>query len=81
MATTQPCNNSSEVHVNGYHVNGTAENPEVAKIQLTIDEHNVIDGAKKVLEVIRPYWQNDRIKFKVSPHFSNSSLIASCHIS
>lgn len=68
METSQLCNNSREARVNGYHVNGESGNQIVEKIRLTIDENNVIEGAKKVLDVIRPHWQCDKIKFKVKDY-------------
>lgn len=37
----------------------------VAKINLSIDENNVIDGAREVLKVIRAQWNSNYIKFKV----------------
>lgn len=37
----------------------------VAKINLSIDENNVIDGAREVLKVIRAQWNSNDIKFKV----------------
>lgn len=45
------------------HKNGSDE--VVAKINLTIDETNVIEGARDVLKVIRPQWNSNDIKFKV----------------
>lgn len=45
------------------HKNGSDE--VVAKINLTIDETNVTEGARDVLKVIRPQWNSNDIKFKV----------------
>lgn len=39
---------------------------EVLKLHLTIDENDVIGGAKEVLKVIRPHWLTDCVRFKVS---------------
>lgn len=39
---------------------------EVATIPLTIDENNVLEGAREVLKYIRPTWNDDNIKFKVN---------------
>lgn len=47
------------------HKNGTDCDEVVAKINLTIDENNVIEGARNVLKVIRPQWNSNDIKFKV----------------
>lgn len=66
MAASESC--SSRARVNGHHVNGSIDGDEVARIPLLIDENNVIDGARKVLEVIRPQWRSDQINFKVLLH-------------
>lgn len=34
-------------------------------IPVTIDEDNVIDGARRILQFIRPEWTSNNIKFKV----------------
>lgn len=44
--------------------NGTPPS-DIIKIQITIDENNVIDGAREILKVVRPSWSCDNIKFKV----------------
>lgn len=59
-------NHRLEICVNGHHTNGDLGSPEVAKICLSINEDNVIDGARQVLEVIRPNWKSEDIKFKVN---------------
>ncbi|XP_055635076.1 ethanolamine kinase-like [Toxorhynchites rutilus septentrionalis] len=38
---------------------------EVFKLDLTIDENDVIGGAKEVLNVIRPHWMTDCVRFKL----------------
>ena len=38
---------------------------EVLRIDLTIDETDVIRGAGEVLKVIRPHWRSDSVRFKV----------------
>lgn len=38
---------------------------EVQTINLTIDENKVILGAKEVIKIIRPNWNQDDVKFKV----------------
>lgn len=46
--------------------NDSLERDEVVtKINLTIDENNVIEGAREILKVIRPQWNSNDIKFKV----------------
>lgn len=37
----------------------------IENLPLTIDENNIVDGAREVLRVIRPLWSYDNIKFKV----------------
>lgn len=49
--------NGDEVRINGVGV--------VPKIRLSIDENHVIDGAKEVLKVIRPSWNDGDCQFKV----------------
>lgn len=47
--------------------NGSPEtNDEVVTIPVTIDENNVLDGAREILKIIRPTWNDDDIKFKVN---------------
>lgn len=38
---------------------------EVTRIDLTIDENDVIRGACEVLKVIRPHWQSSSVRFKL----------------
>lgn len=38
---------------------------EVTRIDLTVDENDVIRGAGEVLKVIRPHWQSSSVRFKV----------------
>ncbi|KAJ6638414.1 Ethanolamine kinase, partial [Pseudolycoriella hygida] len=37
---------------------------EVITIPLTIHENNVLEGARKILKIIRPTWNDDNVKFK-----------------
>lgn len=67
-----PYNNHDQIN-NGIQLNYNNKNiisdqcssPEVTNINLTINENNVIDGAREVLKVIRPKWNSNDIKFKV----------------
>lgn len=38
---------------------------EVTRLDLTIDETDVIRGAGEVLKVIRPHWRSDSVRFKL----------------
>lgn len=38
---------------------------KVINIPVRIDEHSLIDGARQVLDVLRPTWHSDDIHFKV----------------
>lgn len=46
-------------------INYENESFVIENLPLTIDENNIIDGAREVLRVIRPAWNYDNIKFKV----------------
>lgn len=50
--------------------NSSPETNEVATIPLTIDENNVLEGAREILKIIRPTWNDDDIKFKVSKYYN-----------
>lgn len=52
-----------------YQNSSPNSNDAVATIPLTIDENNVLEGAREVLKTIRPTWNDDNIKFKVSRCF------------
>lgn len=41
----------------------TAE--EVLRLELTVDENDVVRGATEVLRVIRPHWLSDSVRFKL----------------
>ena len=43
----------------------TPNHDDVVNVSVTIQENDVIGGAQKVLEHIRPSWNADHIKFKV----------------
>lgn len=68
MASVEPSaqqcltNGTSDVHKRS---NESDCDEVVVKINLTIDENNVIEGAREVLKVIRPQWNSNDIKFKV----------------
>ncbi|XP_001848031.2 ethanolamine kinase [Culex quinquefasciatus] len=38
---------------------------EVPRLELTVDEHDVVRGATEVLKVIRPHWLSDSVRFKL----------------
>lgn len=38
----------------------------VQHINITVSENDVVKGARSILEVIRPVWHLDEVKFKVS---------------
>lgn len=38
---------------------------ETTDLDVYIDEHSVLDGARQVLELIRPDWSVDHITYKV----------------
>lgn len=52
-----------------YQNNSPKSNDEVVTIPLTIDENNVLEGAREILKIIRPAWNDDNIKFKVNMPF------------
>lgn len=41
------------------------EKAEVPRLELTVDEHDVVRGATEVLKVIRPHWHSDSVRFKL----------------
>lgn len=49
-----------------YQKSSPESNDEVATIPLTIDENNVFEGAREILKIIRPTWNDENIKFKVN---------------
>lgn len=49
-----------------YQNSSPKSNDEVATIPLKIDENNVLEGAREILKIIRPSWNDDNIKFKVN---------------
>lgn len=38
---------------------------EVINIPVQISEHSLVEGARQVLDVLRPSWESANIKFKV----------------
>uniref|UniRef100_A0A336MXR1 ethanolamine kinase n=1 Tax=Culicoides sonorensis TaxID=179676 RepID=A0A336MXR1_CULSO len=75
---------SESCHSNG--INGhdlkcsVAKSDEiVAKINLSIDENNVLDGAREVLKVIRPQWNSNDIKFKLFTDGITNKLVGCFH--
>lgn len=38
---------------------------EVPRLELTVDENDVVRGATEVLKVIRPHWLSDSVRFKL----------------
>ncbi len=59
---------TENIEKSNYQNNSPKTNDEVATIPLTIDENNVLEGAREILKVIRPTWNDDNIKFKVSKY-------------
>ncbi|XP_063706874.1 ethanolamine kinase [Culicoides brevitarsis] len=51
----------------------------VAKVNLTIDENHVIEGARDVLKVIRPQWNSNDIKFKLFTDGITNKLVGCFH--
>lgn len=51
--------------------NELIKSKEVINVPVRIDEHSLIDGARQVLEVLRPTWESVDIQFKVSALKSN----------
>lgn len=49
-----------------YQNSSPKSNDEIVTIPLTIDENDVFEGARKILKIIRPTWNDDNIKFKVN---------------
>lgn len=43
----------------------TNDHLEVVTIPVQIEEHRVIDGARQILEILRPDWDPANIHFKV----------------
>lgn len=56
---------TENIEKSNYQKSSPKSNDEVATIPLTIDENNVLEGAREILKIIRPTWNDDNIKFKV----------------
>lgn len=52
--------------------------PTIRKIPIHVDEHNVKDGAIKLIKELRPTWDIDRVKTKVGWAFSFKKQGLSC---
>lgn len=54
-------------------------NDEVVTIPITIDENNVLEGAREILKIIRPTWNEDNIKFKLFTDGITNKLVGCYH--
>lgn len=62
-----------------YQNSSPNSNDAVATIPLTIDENNVLEGAREVLKTIRPTWNDDNIKFKLFTDGITNKLVGCFH--
>lgn len=70
---------TENIEKSNYQNSSPKSNDEVATIPLTIDENNVLEGAREVLKVIRPTWNDDNIKFKLFTDGITNKLVGCFH--
>lgn len=37
----------------------------ITRLDVVIDENNIVNGAQRILDIIRPSWSREQVKFKV----------------